>query len=280
MHSTSLSHALSFVMWVHRGGDVPRPQLQPHLIPKHLALHCWSERSCNTPATVPGKSMIIFIIYIHYLDFFGCFCKNTSDALSISPSRYWWTLHASSPCGGWCVGCFCLSAAPRAESSSPAAQSAPLRSSNAAKPWISSLSAGLSIATSCQTHRIPWSARCLDAWRDLMSLEVIFTPSPHYCLRMETHSGPSCFPKIDTIALKDPEWNFCDSDTSWAKWKFSISQKKSVGVFLHHSLLWCQSCENASPPLKKRTQRKPFLKKSLYYIISSTHHKMHFYFSV
>lgn len=135
-----------------------------------------------------------FITYNHYLNF-CCFCNNTSDASSVSPSRYWWSLHALSPCGGWCVGCFCLSAAPRVESSSPAARSAPLQSSNAAKPWISSLSAGLSIATSCQTPRIPWSARCLDASRDLMSLEVIFTPSPHYCLRMETHSALSCFPK-------------------------------------------------------------------------------------
>lgn len=45
-----------------------RPQLQLHLIPKHLAVHCRSERSCHTPATVPGKS------YLHNLPIFSCCC--------------------------------------------------------------------------------------------------------------------------------------------------------------------------------------------------------------
>lgn len=82
---------------------------------------------------------------------------------SVLSSRYWWSWHASSPCGGFCVECFCPSAALRVVSSSPAAQSALLQSSNAAKPWISYPSAGPSTATSCLTHKTPWSARCLDA---------------------------------------------------------------------------------------------------------------------
>lgn len=71
------------------------------------------------------------------------------------------------PCRGWCVGCSCPSAALRVVSSSPAAQFALQPSSNAAKPLISSPSAGPSTATSCPTHRTPWSARCLDASRVL-----------------------------------------------------------------------------------------------------------------
>lgn len=51
---------LSFVVRVHWGGDVPRPQLQPYVIPKHLAVHCWSERSHHSPETVPGKRGIIY----------------------------------------------------------------------------------------------------------------------------------------------------------------------------------------------------------------------------
>lgn len=55
-------------MWADRCGDVSGPQLQPHLLPQHLAVHCWSERSCHTPATVSGRS------YLHTLLLFSCYC--------------------------------------------------------------------------------------------------------------------------------------------------------------------------------------------------------------
>lgn len=41
-------------MWVNRRGDVSWSQLQPHLIPQHMARHRRSERSCHTSATVQG----------------------------------------------------------------------------------------------------------------------------------------------------------------------------------------------------------------------------------
>lgn len=59
-----LPHTLSFIVRVHRGGDVSRPKLQPYVIPKHLAVHCWSERSHHTPETVPGKRGISCIFLL------------------------------------------------------------------------------------------------------------------------------------------------------------------------------------------------------------------------
>lgn len=78
------------------------------------------------------------------------------------PSRYWWSWPALSHCRSWCVGCFSPSVALTVASSSPVAQSAPLPSSNAAKLWITSPSAGPSTATCCRTPRTQWSVLCLD----------------------------------------------------------------------------------------------------------------------
>lgn len=52
------SHESSLVLWAHWSRDVSGPQLQLHLIPQHLAVHCWPERSCHPPGTVSGKSHI------------------------------------------------------------------------------------------------------------------------------------------------------------------------------------------------------------------------------
>lgn len=46
---------LSFLLRGHRSGDVSQPQLQPHLLPQHLAVHRRSTGSSLPPATVQSK---------------------------------------------------------------------------------------------------------------------------------------------------------------------------------------------------------------------------------
>lgn len=46
---------ISICLWADWSGDVPRSYIQLHFLSKYLALYCWSEGSCRTVATVPGK---------------------------------------------------------------------------------------------------------------------------------------------------------------------------------------------------------------------------------
>lgn len=62
------SRVLSFLMRGHRSGNVSGPQLQSHLVPKHLAVHCWSKRSSCSPATVQSKNsfhILYLLLYVH-----------------------------------------------------------------------------------------------------------------------------------------------------------------------------------------------------------------------
>lgn len=53
---------LSFLLRGHRSGDVSRPQLQPHLLPQHLAVHRRSTRSSLSPATVQSKHSSLAVV--------------------------------------------------------------------------------------------------------------------------------------------------------------------------------------------------------------------------
>lgn len=74
---------ISIFLWAHWSGDVPRSYIQPHFLPEHLALYCWSEGGCSAPATVPGKScyhnpqtvsQILWYFFMYVLNYFSNIC--------------------------------------------------------------------------------------------------------------------------------------------------------------------------------------------------------------
>lgn len=205
------SSLISLCLWAHWSGDVPRSYIQLHFLSQYLALYCWSEGSCRTVATVPGKNCQHnpqTASEIGWYFFNGTWLQSLLICIFSSGTlpRCWWSSRVSSPCGGSCVGCSCLSAALRVESSSPAAPSAPLLSSSAARPWTSSPSAGPSTATFCPTLRIRWSARCLDFdplcfVKELCLLDNSASASSRHLCWTETSRSPEL-----TCGLE--EWKF------------------------------------------------------------------------
>lgn len=145
----------SFFLWVDSCQYVSGPQLQRHLITKHLAVHHRSERSCHTFATVPGMSCIYHVSYLPSPDILGAAALPSHPVLSF---RFWWSCLALPPCRDSYVEYSCQSVFPKVASFIPAAQSVPQLRHNAVTHWSACLSAGPSTATSFQTLRTKWIA--------------------------------------------------------------------------------------------------------------------------